>query len=395
MLQGHDIICFSNDWDADPLSKKHIMTRLAARNRILWVNSIGNRNPTASVRDCKRIAVKLAAFARGHRRVAENLYVYTPLAIPFHGNAFSRWLNRFALTLQLRWITGKLGFRNPITWTFVPSSADVAGSLGESRVIYHCTDEFTEFSGTDRAAIGEMEKKLILKSDAVIVCSDRLRHSKLKQGIVPSLVTHGVDVDHFRKACDPETGVPADIAAIWKPIVGFFGLIEDWVDLDLIGYLARERPWWSFVLIGKLVRDDSPVRGLANVHLLGRKDYRELPAYAKAFDAAILPFVINELTLASNPLKLREYLAAGVPVVSSAIPEAERLRGLVQIASTPQEFLRELDHRIGNGTPRVERLRISHAMDAETWDHKVEELSRIVDGLEVRGHGAQLRPVEV
>lgn len=394
MISGHDIICFSNDWDADPLSKKHIMQRLAASNRVLWVNSIGNRNPTASVRDFKRIATKFAAFSRGLRRVGENLYIYSPLAIPFHGNVVSRWLNRFALALQLRLVCRSIGFRDPITWTFVPSSADVVGHLGESRVIYHCTDEFTEFSGTDRQAIADMESRLMQKADAVVVCSERLRQSKWKQGIQSSLVTHGVDVNHFRMACNPHVDVPADIAAIPGPIIGFFGLIEDWVDLRLIASLAKARPAWSFVLIGKLVTDDSPVRGLPNVHLLGRKDYGQLPAYCKALDVALLPFVINELTLASNPLKLREYLAAGLPVISSAIPEAERLAGLVEIASTDQEFLQKIDNQIAAGLTKSDRLRLSHSMDSETWDHKVEELSRVVEDLEFRGPGQDLRAVE-
>src|SRR5262249_55425523 len=146
-----------------------------------------------------------------------------------------------------------------------------------------------------------------------------------ERGVEYRLITHGVDVAHFRQACDPDTPIPADISALAKPIVGFFGLIEDWVDLRLIRFLAQTRPAWSFVLVGKAVADTAALQGLPNVHLLGRKDYRELPGYCKAFDAALLPFVINELTLAANPLKLREYLAAGLPVIASAIPEAERL----------------------------------------------------------------------
>src|SRR5579871_5919540 len=114
MIQGRDIICFSNDWDGDPLSKKHIMQRLAVGNRVLWVNSIGNRKPTASVRDFKRIVDKLAAFTRGLRQVSDSLYVYSPLAMPFHGNGLSRWLNRVGLAMQLRWVCRSIGFRDPI-----------------------------------------------------------------------------------------------------------------------------------------------------------------------------------------------------------------------------------------------------------------------------------------
>src|SRR5215831_17810759 len=127
MIEGQDIICFSNDWDGDPLSKKHIMQRLAKRNRILWVNSIGNRNPTASVYDFKRVLKKLREFAQGSKTVDGGIHVFSPLAIPFHGNAAARWINRKALRWSLQRACRRLNFRSPITWSFVPASGDVAG----------------------------------------------------------------------------------------------------------------------------------------------------------------------------------------------------------------------------------------------------------------------------
>ncbi len=378
MIEGYDIICFSNDWDGDPLSKKHIMTRLARRNRVLWVNSIGNRNPTASARDLKRMMRKLWDFGCGCRQVAPNLYTFTPLAIPFHGSPSARAFNRRWLSFTVRLVSWQLGFRHPITWSFVPASAEIAGQLGERKIIYHCVDEFSEFSGADKSAILDMERQLIERSDAVIVCSSPLFRSKCALGTPTFLVTHGVEVDHFRKACDPRTPIPDDIRRIRQPIIGFFGLIEDWVDLPLIRFLAESRPEWSFVLIGKSATDTSLLAGVPNVHLLGRKDYEELPGYCKAFSAALLPFVVNELTLNANPLKLREYLAAGLPVVASAIPEAARLEGLVEIARGPEDFLQRFDRLIAFGRTGPDIV-VSRLMESETWDHKVEELSRIVE----------------
>ena len=379
MIHGQDIICFCNDWDADPLSKKHIMKRLAADNRVLWINSMGNRRPTASARDFQRILKKLRDFARGCKSVEHNIHVFTPLALPFHGNALARWFNRAWMKLQITWACERLDFRDPIVYTFVPWSADIAGHLGEKMVIYHITDEFTEFSGTNKAAILEMEQRLIDKSDAVIVSAERLGEKAWSRGKESFLITHGVDVTHFRNACDPLTRIPTDIAMLGKPIVGFIGLIEDWVDLRLIRSLALARPAWSFVLIGKLVASDAVLRDLPNVHLLGRKEYQELPGYCKAFDVAVLPFVINELTLAANPLKLREYLAAGLPVVASAIPEAERLDGLLSIARSDAEFLQKIEESLAGGFSSADRLRISESMDTETWDRKVEDISRIIE----------------
>lgn len=380
MIEGNDIICFSNDWDGDPLSKKHIVLRLAQKNRVLWVNSTGNRNPTATVRDLRRAWKKLRQFAGGCRSVANNITVFSPLVIPFHGNRAARWINVRLLRWSLRRACRKLGFRDPITWTFVPSSADVAGTLGERMVIYHCVDEFSKFTGTDESAILTMERGLMAKADMVVVSSSRLLETKRAHNPNTFLVTHGVDVAHFRHACLPETIVPADCANLKGPIIGFFGLIADWVDLEVVRYLAEARPEWSFLLIGEVQTDTTALSQYDNVHILGRRSYESLAAYCKAFDVAILPFVVNELTVAANPLKLREYLAAGLPVVATPLPEVLKLSAFVRLAPTPREYLQQIEALLAEGRrgpdPAVSRL-----MERESWDEKVEELSDIVTRL--------------
>lgn len=383
MIKNWDIICFGNDWDSDPISKHHVATRLARENRVLWVSSMGARNPRPSTRDARRIFKKLREFFRGARRVDHNIHVFTPLVIPFHGSRLARWINRRWLRWSLMLICRRLGFKNLITWTFTPSCSDVAGTLGEALVVYHCVDEFSEFSGARKADVLEIERRLIEKSDLVIACSARLFESKRRYNPNTRLVTHGVDLEHFREACSIETAVPEEIHRLRHPVIGFHGLIADWVDLDLIAFLARSKPDWSFVLIGKLDTDPAPVRNLPNVHLLGRKRYAELPSYCKGFDLAILPFVVNELTLASNPLKLREYLAAGLPVVSTAIPEAEKLNGFVKIARTRRDFLDKIEHILGSGRTGPQ-LSISRVMYAESWDAKVEEMCRILEDVHKR-----------
>jgi glycosyltransferase involved in cell wall biosynthesis len=377
MLEGNDIICFSNDWDGDPLSKKHIALRLAKKNRVLWVNSTGNRNPTASVRDFRRVLKKLWQYCRGCRLVEKNIYVFSPLVIPFHGSRTARWINRWVLTWSLRQACRKLRFHKPITWTFVPSSGDVAGSLGERLVVYHCVDEYSQFTGTDKTAILEMERRLIEKSDLVIVSSSRLYETKRRYNPNTYLVTHGVDVAHFRKACLPLTAAPEDCPELRHPVIGFFGLIADWVDLEIIRYLAASRPEWSFLLIGEAHTDISVLRGMHNVHLLGRRNYQSLPAYCKVFDVAVLPFVVNDLTVAANPLKLREYLAAGLPVVATPLPEVVKLNGLVRTARTQEEFLDQIEAFLNEGK-RGPNIEVSRLMEPESWDEKLEELSCIV-----------------
>jgi glycosyltransferase involved in cell wall biosynthesis len=239
----------------------------------------------------------------------------------------------------------------------------------------------------------EMERRLSEKCDIQIVSSSLLYETKRRINPNTFLVTHGVDVEHFRRACDPRTTVPRDLARLARPVIGFFGLIADWVDLELVRFIAVARPQWTVVLIGKLTADASPLRGLANVHLFGRREYADLPAYCKGMDVGILPFVINPLTLAANPLKLREYLAGGLPVVASAIPEAERLEGLVRIGRTPEEFLAGITAVVDSGRTGP-GLALSRSMDGESWDEKVEELSRIVASAEPKP-GRSILPARV
>lgn len=378
MLEGRDIICFANDWDGDPLSKKHVMVRLARSNRVLWVNSTGNRRPRATVGDLRRSAAKLRQFATGMRRVADGIHVYPPIFVPAFGSAAARRLNRTLLRGGLARARRRLGFSNPITWTYLPTSADVVGTLGEELVVYHCVDEYTEFTGTDREAVAAMERRLLERSDVVIVSSAPLLEAKRRYNDNVHLVTHGVDVEHFRRACRPETAVPEEVAALPGPVIGFFGLVADWVDLELLRGVALARPDWSLVLLGKVDTDPAPVAGLPNVHLVGRKSYDDLPGWCKGFDVAVLPFAINELTLAANPLKLREYLAAGLPVVATPIPEVERLGELVRLGRDAAETVTRIEEYLAAGR-RGPDLETSKRMDAESWDEKVRRLGEIVE----------------
>src|SRR5687768_1037898 len=163
-LRGRDLVVFSNDWDGDPLSKTHIMRILARDNRVLWVNSIGNRVPKVNAHDAKRIWKKVRGFTRGLREVEQNLYVLSPLAIPLYGSDVVHKTNRGLLRTQIRVAARSLGFRNIISWSYLPASAPVSGTLGEDLVIYQCVDEFSAFSDTNGKHIAELENELLAKS---------------------------------------------------------------------------------------------------------------------------------------------------------------------------------------------------------------------------------------
>jgi glycosyltransferase involved in cell wall biosynthesis len=382
-LRGRDLVVFSNDWDGDPLSKVHIMRILSRENRVLWVNSIGNRAPKVNAHDARRIFKKLASFTQGIREVEPNLFVLAPLAIPFYGSELVRAANRELLRLQVRRAMWQLRFQRPISWSFLPASAPVSGTLGEEFVVYHCVDEFSAFSDTNGRHIAELEERLLRRADLVITSAERLRENKSKVNPHTVLVRHGVDYRHFVKACDPSTPIPEDIARLPRPIIGFFGLVADWVDQEAMIATAKAHPEGSVVVLGKVAPDVdvSALQAVPNIHLLGRKKYEELPGYCRAFDVALNPFKVNELTLNANPLKVREYLAAGLPVVSSDIPEVRKV-GLCKVATSTEDFVAKVDECLAEGAgpsrQRAERI------FSESWDARVEEIREHVGAAMLR-----------
>jgi glycosyltransferase involved in cell wall biosynthesis len=369
-LRGRDILCFSHDWSGDPLSKTHLMRLLARDNRVLWVNSIGYRTPTVSKADAKRALKKLLAVTDRLREVEPNIYVLSPLAIPAYGKPAVRTMNRHLLRYQVKRAMRSLRFSRAVNWIFNPPAAVVAGTLGEDKLIYYCVDEYKEFTGVSAEIMADFENQLLRKADLSIVTSERLLQSRSKINPNVVLVRHGVDFAHFRKALDAETIVPTEIRDLPRPIIGFFGLIADWVDVDLMAEVAKYFAGGSLVVLGKSTTNTSVLEQLPNVHLLGRKPYEQLPAYCKGFDVAINPFRLNELTLNSNPLKVREYLAAGLPVVSSPIPEVEVL-GLCRIADGLAATIAEIDAALSDPGPNVAR---SDAVKGESWESRLDDI---------------------
>jgi glycosyltransferase involved in cell wall biosynthesis len=372
VLRGRDIICFSHDWTGDPLSKTHLMRILSRNNRILWVNSIGYRTPSVTSKaDMSRAFKKLLSLTVPIREPEPNIFVLNPLAIPFYGRV-GKSINRQLLRLQVLRAMKKLGFKDPINWVFNPAAGVIARRLGESFLIYYCVDEFAAFSGVSSSALAETERDLLRNADLVIVSADRLLRSKSPENPRTFLVRHGVDFEHFRRALDSTTSIPDEIARLPRPIIGYFGWItQDWIDLELLVGLAERFSGGSLVMLGKISMDVSRLRAFPNVHLLGRKPYESLPAYCKGFDVGIIPFPISEVTLNANPLKAREYLAAGLPVVSTAIPEVEVL-GLCLTARDQPDFLRQTERALMEPGPSRQR---SEMVRDQSWDAKLAEVT--------------------
>ncbi|BDG06022.1 glycosyltransferase [Anaeromyxobacter oryzae] len=383
-LQGRDIVCFSNDWDGDPLSKTHIMRILSRENRVLWVNSIGNRGPRATASDAARVWKKLKDVARGTFQPEPNLHVLPPLYVPAYGSELARAANRHLLRLQVLNAMRRLGMRDPISWSFLPSAAAVAGTLGESLVVYHVVDEFSAFSDAS-SHVAELERRLLRRADLVIASSEKLLAAKREVNPHTVLVRHGVDHAHFARALDPGLRIPEPLARLPRPVIGFFGLLADWIDLELVRRVADAYPHASVVLLGKVITDLRALDGAANVFLLGRRPYAELPAWCRGFDVALTPFRRNELALAANPLKAREYVAAGLPNVCTDLPELRQIPGCT-VTRTAEEFVAEVGKALRSGGPDAAR---SALVRGEGWEAKVDEIRAHVAAVEVRRAPAQ------
>jgi glycosyltransferase involved in cell wall biosynthesis len=371
MLTGENIVCFAKDWSEDPTSNNYVMRLLARENRVLWLNSIAARTPNlVSGEDRAKIVHKLRSFFHGPQRVEPGLSVFTPLVLPLPHSDAAAVVNERIMRATIWALRRRLGMEEFQLWTFLPTAVHYVGKLGESLVVYYVTDEWSQFTNVNGGRIAAMDEELCRRADLVFATSTTLVERKRPLNPETHLASHGVDHAHFARAFDPEVPVAPEMAALGgRPIIGFFGLVQDWIDLEMIAHLAERRPEYAIVMIGKVQVDRSRLDRYRNIHWFGRKPYESLPSYCKAWSVGIMPFVQNELTRHVNPIKLREYLSAGLPVVSSDIPEVRHYPACL-VARDREEFVAQCDRAIAEDTPEKRRAR-SEAMLAETWEVKV------------------------
>jgi len=381
MLKGKNIILFSSDdWDSGlKTSKYHVAVRFARENRVLFINSLGLKAPKLRSSGLSKILNRIHQWVRAYRKINPHLYVHTPVVLPFQGMKAIQRLNRFVLINSIRSLQKRLRLTNPIVLIFIPTAVDVIGHLNERGVVYYCIDELTGYEYVDERNLIKLEDRLLAKADCVIASSAELADAKRKANKNTVYMPHGVDWGLFRSAVEQDLEIPGDIAGIKKPIIGFYGYIsEDWVDSDLLKQIGNLRPDWSIVLIGKSAIDMTKLTAQKNIHFLGVKPFEDLPKYAKAFDVAIIPFKINKLTLNSNPLKLLEYLAAGKPIVSVDIPEVAKHKGMVEIESTSEGFVKAIERSLEEDSVE-EMYKRSDYVKSESWDSRIDIISEFIN----------------
>lgn len=378
MIRDRNIVCVASSWFESPTSKHHVMRTLSECNNVLWVNFHASRRPTLSSRDAGLVFRRLRQAWSGARRVSPTMEVLSPLLIPLPESRVARKVNARVLARQIKGALRRLPKQPTQLWLFAPDVPELIALLPTERVVYYCVDDFAAFKGYNTRLIEELESRTIDASDVVIATSKVLYEACAARHPNTHFVPHGVDFDHFAKATRmSRDDVPADVRRLRRPVLGYFGLLGDYVDMELIGRAARRKPEWSFVFIGEVRRDVSMLRGMENVHLLGRRTYESLPAYCRGFDVGLIPFRMNRLTRAVNPIKLPEYLAAGLPVVSAPMHAVERFAPQVRTARTTDEFVEACASALQSGGEEAHRT-CQDLVRSESWRARVETLSQIV-----------------
>ncbi len=373
------VIYFGNDWFAENrTSSHHVAERLAERTRVLYVDSPGLRAPKANARDLRKLCRKLLSVARRPRSVGDRLWQMSVPQIPFRRLPFVQRVNVALGKLLVKRALKRLGFARTVSWFAVPHPGFLANAFGEAAVVYYCIDDYAALPDVDTRAVAEMDAYLTSRADQVFVASSRMLQAKRRLKPSTVLAPHGVDVALFRTASERQLPVAPGARNLRRPVVGFYGLIEEWIDLDLIADVAERRPGWTFLMIGRLAVDPGRLKAMPNVVFTGPQPYRSLPNWAKAFDVAVIPYRLTRQVVNSAPLKLREYLATGKPVVAVPAPEIERFAGLVRVAQGPEQFITEIEDALVNDTD-ADRARRMEATSTMTWDARVSEIVDIVE----------------
>ena len=383
-ITGKDFVVLSDDWNGLPTSTIHLFRHILPRNRVFWLRIV-NRWPRMNWADATKVARVLidqrVAPSSNSKHPAitgrHSPIIHTPLMIPsFHSTI--RRFNHSSITRTFHRICEAHNVESPILVTTFPSTADFVRSADAKLKIYYCVDDWLNYPGLDHTRLAAMEHQLFRTVDAVVATSRNLEQKK-RPGCPSLYLPQGVDFDHFHQRLGTDDLIPK-MAAIKKPIVGFFGLISEWIDLELIIHLSQEFPAVSFVLIGN---SDVPTESLStcpNIHQMGPVKYDDLPRWARYFDVGLIPFVLNDLTKAVNPLKLLEYYALGLPVLSTRLPDLEDTSGPLFLASDHKEFRKSLQLILASDQDRLSPQAVAVARQ-HSWQHRLEKLSTFIQDL--------------
>ncbi len=387
MIKDRDIVCLSFvTWDDHWATPQQQMSRLAKHNRIFFVDQpISPLSLLTGIRRRDAVVRQFWRWRHGYREVAKNVFAGSPSPIlPLRNLKLANMINAFILRRWLARQVAQLKLRDPIYWNFQPTMPGLGRAVEPALSIYHCVDDF---SGIPHwwnmpASVRAREAACCREAD-VVICTGRMlveERRSLNENI--HFVPEGADVDLFATAGLSETKVPDDIAELRGTIVGYVGVVDFRLDTELLAYMAERQPDWSIAIIGPVkgdVQGLERLQGIRNVRFFGNRRIDQLPAYLKAMDACLIPYVLNDFTHHIFPLKLYEYMAAGKPIVATDMEEMRAYDGKgLTIARSKESFHEAVRDAIAQDSPEraAERVR---ATALESWDHRVEEISEILE----------------
>lgn len=386
MLKNTNIICVSSiDWDFVWQGHQEIMTTFAKNgNRILFVENTGARMP--EITDASRIIKRIKNWfqgTKGIRKENDNLFIYSPLVVPFPYNRISIWINkRLILSVLEKWIK-TMNFDNIIFWVFLPTplTLKILDNLNYKVAIYYCIDNFRVSSSVAKK-ITKSEKELLKKTDIVFVTSRELFNYCSGYNDKINLFPFAVNFEEFEKVRLSINSIPAELKDIKKPVIGYIGGIHKWLDLNLIKEAAVKYSQYSFVFIGPMQTDVSSLKELKNVYFLGKIDHKRLPLFINNFDACLIPYLVTDYTKNVYPTKMNEYLAMGKPVISTALPEVFSFNNendnIISIGNTYEEFGGCILKALKDRNEELVEKRISCARK-NNWPNRIEQMSGLVE----------------
>ncbi|HKW48432.1 MAG TPA: glycosyltransferase [Gemmatimonadaceae bacterium] len=385
------IVVFGDDWGRHVSTTQHIFRRLSQAHPVVWLNAINHRTPKLSLYDARRAVGKVMQMARSRSagKDAEPVHsaaseadaaaparIIPPRILPWHNVGLVRRLNTHSLLKDIRnALTETSSASRPVLVTATPAIPDVVRRLDACVKIYLCLDDYSEIQGVDKDLVLPLEHETLGAVDAVVATAKSLLATKRASSGRGFYLPQGVNYDHFAT----RQPLPPDLAAIPRPRIGFAGDLALRCDLDLLRDLALSHPEWSVVLVGPINVDVSSL-ALPNIHILGNRPYRDLPAYVQGFDVGIVPYLLNAWTRAVDPLKTLEYLAAGIPVVSLALPEIYKYSPPVRVARGHKEFIDAVQNALAEPATAVAARR---ALAREhTWERRASSFMQIIQDLE-------------
>jgi glycosyltransferase involved in cell wall biosynthesis len=391
MLRDRNIVCLSSiDWDFLWQGHQQIMSSLADNgNRVLFVESTGVRAP--GLRDLPRLWRRLKTLGpRGSGRHAppgnrrpENVRVYSPVVLPWPYSRAAQALNRPLLRRAIGRRTADWGPARPIVWNFLPTplSRSIARSLDPALSIFHCVDHLSA-SSPSAARLSDTESHCFAEADLVFATSQPLLERAAALNTHAHLVPSGVDFPRFERVRLADEPLPADLAAIPHPVVGYLGGLHQWVDQPLLAALAARRPDWSLVLVGPLQADASALTRLPNVHALGTRGPDDVPRYLRGFDVATVPYRLTDYTEHVYPAKLNEYLAMGLGVVATPLAEIQRFNRthgpVIRVGADAAAFESAVEAELSHPDPDAAARRVAVAK-ANSWTARLELMSSLID----------------